>query len=483
MSKAPTKQIKLCFFETACTGNHLSPGQWRDEKDNSRSKDRIDYWLNVARLAEKGKILAVFFADAYGHHTIYGGNADAILASGTQVAQFDPMILVPAMASVTKSVSFGVTGSTSYLNPYILSRTYSGMDHLSNGRLAWNVVTSWSKSAARALGQQDVVPHDERYSIAHEYMDVCYKLWESSWADDAQVWDRERRIAYDPAKIRQIDHKGKYFDISGTHQTHPSPQRTPLIFQAGSSKAGQGFAAKHAEAIFIGGLIPKHTTDAVKGIRESAKDIGRDPNSIKIFASMNPIIGRTLEEAEAKYKKALENADIVGALAQFSGFTGIDMSKYPLDEPFNLTGKPGENTVQSLIRDFQGGAGDNGDEVWTPRRLGECMCFGGLHPAPVGTPAMIADKMQEWVDVADVDGFNISYTSNPCSFEDVVELLVPELQRRGMYWDDYAVPGGTLRENMNGVKGMSKLRDDHYGSKFKYDKYTPEPNGGESNGV
>lgn len=255
--------------------------------------------------------------------------------------------------------------------------------------------------------------------------------------------------------------------MSGTHQTHPSPQRTPLIFQAGSSKAGQGFASKHAEAIFIGGLVPKQTTDAVKSIRASALEAGRDPKSIKIFASMNPILGRTLEEAQAKHDRAMKNADIVGALSQFSGFTGIDMSKYPLDEEFKLDGKPGENTVQSLIRDFNAGMGDDG-KAWTPRKLGECMALGGLHPAPVGTPAMIADAMQEWIDVADVDGFNLSITSNPESFEDVVELLVPELQKRGMMWEDYAVPGGTLRENLYATKGQSKLRDDHYGSKFRF---------------
>jgi hypothetical protein len=182
---------------------------------------------------------------------------------------------------------------------------------------------------------------------------------------------------------------------------------------------------------------------------------------------MNPILGATHEEAQAKWRRGMVNADIVGALSQFSGFTGIDMSKYPLDEPFALTGKPGENTVQSLIRDFNAGMGDTG-EAWTPRRLGECMAFGGLHPAPVGTPAMIADAMQEWVDVADVDGFNLSYTSNPGSFEDVVEMLIPELQRRGIYWMDYAVPGGTMRENMYEVKGASRLPDDHYGSSFKW---------------
>ncbi|KAH9831076.1 putative dibenzothiophene desulfurization enzyme A [Teratosphaeria destructans] len=460
------KRILLNFFDYACTGSHMSPGQWRDSADQGSTKDRLPYWINLAKLAERGKISFIFFADSYGEQEVFGGNSDPQLKAGNQIASMDPMVLIPAMAAVTKSVGFGVSGSTSYLNPYILSRTLSSLDHLSEGRVAWNIVTSWAKSAALALGYDDVVPHDERYVVADEYMDVCYKLWESSWANDSVLWDRERRIAFDPAKVRKVQHKGKYFKMVSRYQTHPSPQRTPVLFQAGTSKPGRAFASKHAEAVYIGGLFPSQSAASVKQIREEAAARGRDPKSLKFFVGISPILGRTPEEAQAKYERARENSDPIGGLAQFAAYTGIDLSKYPLDEVFELHGVPGEDAVHSFLNNFNHAAGTT--EPWTPRRLGETMALGGFHPAPVGTPEMVADVFEQWIDEADVDGFNISYTITPGSFEDIVDLLRPELVRRGLMWEDYAVPGGTLRENLEGVEGRKRVRSDHYASQFSY---------------
>lgn len=378
----------------------------------------------------------------------------------------DPLVLIPAMASVTETVGFGVSASTSYLNPYILARTLSSLDHLTNGRVAWNIVTSWAKSAALALGYDDVVPHDERYAMADEYMDVCYKLWESSWADDAVVWEREKRTAFDPEKVKKIKHKGKYFKTDARFQTHPSPQRTPVLFQAGTSKSGRAFASKHAEAIYIGGLEPSQAVSSVKQIREEAAARGRDPRSLKFFVGISPLIGATVEEAQAKYERAKENADVIGGLAQFAAYTGIDLSKYSLDDVFELKGAPGEDAVHSFLNNFNHAAGT--DKPWTPRRLGETMALGGFHPAPVGTPEMVADVFEQWIDEADVDGFNISYTISPGSFEDVVDLLRPELVKRGLMWEDYDVPRGSLRENLTGVKGRKGIPEDHYGHQFKW---------------
>jgi alkanesulfonate monooxygenase SsuD/methylene tetrahydromethanopterin reductase-like flavin-dependent oxidoreductase (luciferase family) len=204
------KRIQLNFFENACKGSHMSPGQWSDPDDKTFGKDRLPYWVNLAKLAEEGKISFIFFADSYAAHSVYQGNSDAILRSGSQVASLDPMLIIPAMAAVTKTLGFGVTASTSYLTPFILARTFSALDHLTEGRIAWNVVTSWSKSAAKALGADDVVPHEERYNVAHEYMDLVYKFWESSWADDAVKWDQKSRIAYEPSRIKKIEHNGSF---------------------------------------------------------------------------------------------------------------------------------------------------------------------------------------------------------------------------------------------------------------------------------
>ncbi len=252
--------------------------------------------------------------------------------------------------------------------------------------------------------------------------------------------------------------------MSGRNQVQPSPQRTPFLFQAGTSKAGIEFSAKHAEAVFIGGLTPAQAARPVLATRSAAASKGRDPASLKFFVGISPIIGKTIEEAEAKFKTAEESVDVLGGLSQFSGYTGIDLSSYPLDEPLILTDDPSKNAVQSILQNFHE-SGD--DEPWTPRRLGTKFALGGFHPTPVGTPKMIADCFEQWIQEADVDGFNIAYISNPGSFEDVVELLVPELVKRGLMWDEYDVPSGTFRENIYGI-GCSRLRNDHFGSTFKW---------------
>ncbi|KAK9774163.1 putative Luciferase-like domain-containing protein [Seiridium cardinale] len=209
-TKTPKKRIHLAFFETACTGNHMCAGQWKTEGDNSRSKDRLEYWINIAKLADEGKVSCIFFADSYAGKDVLGHEMRSIFASGANVAQMDPLVIISAMAAVTKSVSFGVTCSTTYVKPYITARAYSTLDLLTEGRVAWNIVTSYSQSSADAFGEDSVLPHDERYAMANEYMDVVYKLWERSWDDGAQVWDLEREMVYDSTKIKKIEHDGNH---------------------------------------------------------------------------------------------------------------------------------------------------------------------------------------------------------------------------------------------------------------------------------
>lgn len=314
------KMIHLTFFDTACAGNHMNAGQWRRPGDMTSQKDRLDYWLWMARLAEKGKISCVFLADAYGSHEVYTGSSGPVLRGGTQAGYLDPFTIVAAMGAVTTSLGFAVTGSTSYIPPYANARTFSSLDHLTNGRVGWNIVTSWSKSAAEAFGLENAVPHDERYAMADEYMDLMYRMWNGTWADDAKVWDVQAGVAYDPEKTRKIHFDGKYFRFTGRHQTHPSPQRTPFLFQAGTSKSGMAFAAKHAEGIYTGGLTPAGSKDGIAAIRAQAAARGRDPSTVKAFIGITPIVGRTVEEAQAKYEEALKYADPIAGLAQFCGY-------------------------------------------------------------------------------------------------------------------------------------------------------------------
>jgi alkanesulfonate monooxygenase SsuD/methylene tetrahydromethanopterin reductase-like flavin-dependent oxidoreductase (luciferase family) len=239
--------------------------------------------------------------------------------------------------------------------------------------------------------------------MAEEYMDIMYKLWESSWADDAVVWDED--LAFDPSKVHKVEHQGKYFKVKGRNQVHPSPQRTPVLFQAGTSKSGTAFAARHAEAIFMNPATTKLAKTQIAAARAEAKSQGRDPASLKFFPCIVPIIGRTEEEAKAKYEKAKSHGDMIGGLAQFSGYTGIDMSVFPLDEPFSSSSIKGGAAIQAVLSSFE--ASVEGAEPWTPRRLGERMALGGLHPSPVGSAVQVADFFENWINETDCHGFNM----------------------------------------------------------------------------
>lgn len=236
-------------------------------------------------------------------------------------------------------------------------------------------------------------------------MDLCYALWEGSWEDSAKVFNHETRVAFDPAKVHKINFNGKHHKTSAVAACHPSPQRTPVIFQAGASTAGKAFAAQNAEAIFVGGGKPSDTAPYVKEVRAAAAAHGRNPQHAKIFPQMTPILGRTLEEAQAKYEKYRANADWEGGIAKLSQYLNVDLSSYPVDEPFDVdsVGKS-ENAIHAIINTLK----RYRDVVVTPRILGEKMAFCGFGPMPVGTAEMVADVMEDWVNNGDIDGFNIA---------------------------------------------------------------------------
>lgn len=302
--------------------------------------------------------------------------------------------------------------------------------------------------------------------IAHAL--TTFRLWEGSWADDAISPDPENDSYADPDKIRTINHKGKYFSLSAKHIVDPSPQRTPFLFQAGTSSAGSNFAATHAEAIFVSVHSPKVLRPKVDNIRKLAASLVRDPRSIKVFATFTPILGKTDEEARAKHEEFKKYASTIGGLVLFSGWTGIDISKIPLDQEITAEDSLEANKVRSILDAFT----TTSKEIpkWTPRVVAEHASIGGLGPVSVGSPQTVADELEEWVREADIDGFNIGYVTTPGSFEDLVDLLVPELRKRGLYPE---IPGDeqfTAREKIYG-KGQKGLRDDHTGSRYKYDVY------------
>lgn len=280
---------------------------------------------------------------------------------------------------------------------------------------------------------------------------------QSSWRDDAVRLDRKTGTYTDPSLVRQINHIGKYYTVPGPHICAPSPQRTPVIMQAGTSKAGKTFAARNAEAIFVAGHSPSVVAKNITEIRTLAREqFGRDPYTIKFLAMFCPILGTTQEEANAKYADYIQYGSEDGALALFGGWTGIDLSQYSSDQELRHVES---NAIRSAVEGWS--KSQPGIPKWTKSTVANHIKIGGLGATIVGTPEKVADEMERWVKEADVDGFNLAYALMPKTFEDVVDLLLPVLRERGLFWEDYAVPGGTYRENLYGRTGVARPPEDH----------------------
>ncbi len=443
------KRIYLNAFDMNCAG-HQSPGLWTHPDDKSSTYKDAEYWTHLAKVLEKGKFDAIFLADVLGTYDVYQGSRDAAVRQGAQVPVNDPAFVVPIMAQVTKHLGFGLTASTSYEHPYLFARRISTLDHLTKGRIGWNIVTSYLNSAARNLGLDQQINHDNRYDIADEYLDVVYKLWEASWEDDAVVVDKKKGIYADPEKVHDINHDGEFYKVPGAHLCEPSPQRTPVIFQAGASPKGTKFAAKHAELVFVGSTSMERTKNTVKAFREEAVKAGRKADEIKILTLITPIVGATQEEAEAKYLDYKKHASYEGSLALFGGWTGVDMDGVDPQEKIQYVKNDAIQSTLKSMSDF------------TVEEVAEFIGVGGMGPVVVGSPEQVADSLEEWIDVTGVDGFNIAYAVTPGTFEEFVEYVIPILQERGLVRKEYE--DGTLRKNLF---GSDYLPDHHHGRQFR----------------
>lgn len=452
------KRIYLNAFEMACAGGHQSPGLWVHPDDQSHAYTDSSYWVNFAKLLEKGKFDAVFLADVLGVYDVYGGSRDAALRNAVQAPVSDPLLIVPLMASVTNHLSFGVTASVSHEHPYTFARRMSTLDHLTDGRVGWNVVTSYLKSAALNIGLEDQMSHDERYDFAAEYLEVCYKLWEGSWEDGAVIRDKEKQIYTDPSKVHDIQHEGKYFKVPGAHLSEPSPQRTPLIFQAGASPRGREFAAQHAESVFTAGPTANVVKKGIDDLRNRIAKNGRQPEDVLVYTTFTAIVGKTEEEAQKKYEELKSYVSYEGALALLGGWTGIDFSEYDPDQVLEYIDS---NAMQSAVEVFTRA---DPNRQWTIRELATFVGIGGRGPVAVGSPEQVADEIEHWINETGADGLNIAYTLAPGSFEDFIELVVPVLQERGLVQKEYEE--GTYREKIYG-RGKRRLKKEHPGAAYK----------------
>jgi alkanesulfonate monooxygenase len=369
----------------------------------------------------------------------------------------DPLALVPAMAGATEHLGFGVTVNLSYELPFLHARRMSTLDHLSAGRIGWNIVTGYLDSAARAAGRQSQVAHDLRYEIADEYMDIVYALWEGSWEDDAIVKCSASGMYADPKKVHLIRHMGKHFNVEAVHLCEPSPQRTPVLFQAGASPAGAAFGGKHAECVFITSATKSWAARSVARTREQSALQGRAADSLAVLLMFTAICGETDQEAQNKYNHYQRLVSTEGALTLISGWSGIDFSKYSPNEHIrNIE----NDSVRSFVGRFTGG---ENSKVWTIEELAEFVAIGGASPVIVGSAATVADELQSWAEETDVDGFTLTGITVPDTFIDFIRIAVPELQRRGVFKTDY-IPG-TLRHKLFG-KGP-RLQSPHRGSYFR----------------
>ncbi len=272
------KTIRLNAFEMNCVA-HQSPGLWRHPRDRSRDYRSLKPWIALAQTLERGLFDGLFLADVLGVYDVFGGNPDAALTHAAQVPVNDPLLLVPAMAAATTHLGFGVTVTLSYEPPFPFARRMSTLDHLTEGRIGWNVVTGYLDSAARGSGQASQRGHDDRYAAAEDYMEVVYKLWEGSWADDAVVADRETGVFTRPEGVRRVRHEGPHYRLDAIHLSEPSPQRTPVLYQAGTSPAGRAFAGRHAECVFMSGPSKQVIAPRVAAVRAAVREAGRDPGA------------------------------------------------------------------------------------------------------------------------------------------------------------------------------------------------------------
>ena len=417
-----------------------SLGMWRHPKTISSGFkwDKPELYQHIARVCERGLFDTVFFADLNYIADTYKGAMASSLMHATQAPEHDPIPLLSFMAAATKKIGVASTFSVSHSHPFYAARLWATLDHLTNGRAGWNVVTSINSNQAANYGEERQST-DNRYDRAHEFMEVCQKLW-NSWDVDAVKMDHENGIFADPEKVNRIEHTGKFFKSRGPLNVTRSPQNGPAIFQAGTSPKGQDFAVKYADAIFAIQPRPEDAANYFNSIKSKMTDIGRDPDACKILFGMQPIIGSS--EAEAREKQEEHNAlvPLEGGMAILSAHLDFDLSKIPADALMSERNEPELYRMRTRFHKIDG----------TPMTVAETAARHGQSvslPQFVGTPQGIADQMEAFINVAGGDGFMLTAIHSPGAIEEFVDLVVPELQKRGIYRKEYK--GNTQREILN----------------------------------
>lgn len=435
------------------TPSHILGGQWRHPQAQQHRFNELSLWTDLARQLEDAKFDAMFFADVVGLYGDHEGGWASHVRRGMQVPTHDPLVLCSALAATTKDIGLAMTSSVIQSDPFQLARQMSTLDHISGGRVAWNIVTSVLENSHRNFGADGLTAHDDRYDWADEYVEAAYKLWEGSWEDGAVLADKERGIFADPAKVNKIHHRGARYSIEGPHLATPSPQRTPFLFQAGSSARGRSFAAAHAEATFLFAPHTDYVRKQTASIRSLEAEAGRARGDVKIFAGLSFVVGST--EAEVKRKEAEydEYLDLHAIIAHIGGGIGVDLGGLPLDTPLGeLSTEGARGVLEAAIASVPGGKPTVGDLARYRAKAQQI----------AGTPEQIVDELERWQD-AGIDGVNVMNQILPGSYTDFIEGVLPELRKRGLAQTEYRP--GTLREKVFG-RG-ARVEPTHPAARFR----------------
>jgi FMN-dependent oxidoreductase (nitrilotriacetate monooxygenase family) len=445
------------LYEQACVGNgSAAVSLWTHPADERLTSLGLPYWLDLGRRAEEAGLDLFFFGDVLGLYDTYRGSAATALEWGVELPAHDPLLHIPALAAVTERIAFGATVSTTYEHPFAHARRFSTLDHLTAGRLGWNIVTSYLPGAARNFGI-DFLPHDVRYDRAEEFLEITYRLWEGSWEDSAYLGSKESRQFSDPSRVHPIDHAGAAFQVAGPHLSVPSPQRTPLIIQAGWSARGREFAARHAELVFVGDSDPFQIREGLAGIRARAAELGRDPEEIRAVVGLNLLTAPTRMAVQQKLDDFQAHYSAEAQLAAYAGWSGIDFAQYGDNEP--LVKRETNHTQIAASRPDTPPlvAGEVRERFRTVTAFADDRF--------IGTPDEIAANIALFVEQSGVDGFLLHQFVSPGSLDDFAELVVPRLRSRGLYAEQPR--SGTLRSRLRADRS-DRLPASHPAARFRY---------------
>jgi FMN-dependent oxidoreductase (nitrilotriacetate monooxygenase family) len=441
MARPIDKQMALVGFMQAGNAT-VYAGSWRHPA-TEHGFLTSGYYQKLGRALEEGCFDLMFFDDRLAMPGIYGGSVAEAVLRGARPVKLDLSVVLGVIAGVTRNIGLGATYSTTYSAPFHVARTFATLDHLSGGRAAWNVVTSVNDSEAQNFGVDEHLGHDERYDRADEFMEATTGLWDT-WDDHALVLDREGAVFADPEKVHELNHKGTWFGVRGPLTVPRTPQGRPVLLQAGSSGRGRDFAARWAELIFTGDPGIEVARTHYRDQKERIAKLGRDPDSVKIAPMAYTVVGETRSHAEDREQQFLnEFVHPMASLALLSELMNYDFAGMDLDAPISDDLIESVSGIRGLVQNIRQHIG--GDTVTLGDLAGHrATLLQG--PRFVGTGSDVADQMEEWFQSDACDGFVIAATHSPGAYEDVVRLVVPELQRRGLFRKRYA--GGTLRENL-----------------------------------